>query len=81
MFRFFCTNVKFILLLFYIKEIYNEVVLRPELAKKSIWVIKNHGSNQKNKNNALELKKRLEQLNKQLKVNNFIFLYINLCIL
>ncbi|XP_050524997.1 uncharacterized protein LOC126896349 isoform X2 [Daktulosphaira vitifoliae] len=48
-------------------ELYNEVVLKSELAKKSIWVIKNHDLNQKSKNTALELKKRLEQLNKQLK--------------
>ncbi|XP_050443594.1 uncharacterized protein LOC126847425 [Adelges cooleyi] len=49
-------------------DIYNEIVLRNVLAKKSVWIVKNHGSNSNNsKNTAMELKKRLEQLSKHLK--------------
>lgn len=52
------------------QEVYNEIVLNTELAKRSVWIIKNYdvASGHKCKNTAVESKKRLEQLSKQLKV-------------
>ncbi|VVC42160.1 Six-bladed beta-propeller, TolB-like,WD40-repeat-containing domain,WD40 repeat, conserved site,WD40/YVTN [Cinara cedri] len=53
----------------FVQEIYNEIVLHVELAKRSIWIMKNYEENseKKCKNTAAESKKRLEQLSKHLK--------------
>ncbi|XP_026807773.1 uncharacterized protein LOC113550245 [Rhopalosiphum maidis] len=51
------------------QEVYNEIMLNAELAKKSVWIINNYDvvPGHKCKTTAVESKKRLEQLSKQLK--------------
>lgn len=55
----------------YEQEVHNEIMVNAELAKRSVWVVKNYdtSSEHKCKNTATETKKRLEQLSKQLKVS------------
>lgn len=47
-------------------------MLHADLAKRSVWIMKNYEENsgRKCKNTAVESKKRLEQLSKQLKVSH-----------
>ncbi|XP_060873528.1 NACHT domain- and WD repeat-containing protein 1 isoform X2 [Metopolophium dirhodum] len=51
------------------QEVRNEIILNSELAKRSVWIINNYDvvSGHKCKTTAVETKKRLEQLSKQLK--------------
>ncbi|XP_025199078.1 uncharacterized protein LOC112597310 [Melanaphis sacchari] len=51
------------------QEILNEIMLNAELAKRSVWIINNYDviSDHKCKTTAMESKKRLEQISKQLK--------------
>ncbi|KAL4089774.1 hypothetical protein QTP88_024745 [Uroleucon formosanum] len=51
------------------QEVRNEIILNSELAKRSVWIINNYDvvSGNKCKTTAVESKKRLEQLSKQLK--------------
>ncbi|KAL5233574.1 hypothetical protein ACI65C_000984 [Semiaphis heraclei] len=51
------------------QEVRNEIILNAELAKRSMWIINNYDvvSGNKCKTTAVETKKRLEQLSKQLK--------------
>jgi len=57
------------------QEIRNEIILNAELAKRSMWIINNYDvvSGNKCKTTAVETKKRLEQLSKQLKVSYNLF--------
>lgn len=55
-----------------LQEIQNKIVVNSELAKRSVWIIKNYEMDRghKCKSTAAESKKRLEQISKQLKVYN-----------
>lgn len=53
-----------------LQEIYNKIIVNSELAKRSMWIMKNYerDTGHKCKSTAAESKKRLEQISKQLKV-------------
>jgi len=62
------------------QEVRNEIILNADLAKRSVWIINNYDvvSGHKCKTTAVETKKRLEQLSKQLKVIHLFNPYYNI---